>query len=46
MPVTLAEGNLHGIGDLVGFGLPGSQPKCRDLVAGVEREGFPVRIAA
>lgn len=42
--VSLGQGNLHGLLDLVGLGLPGTQTDGRNLGAGVEGESPPVQI--
>jgi hypothetical protein len=40
--VPLAEGNLNGLFNLVGAGLPCPKTNCWNLVASIKSEGFPV----
>lgn len=43
MTVSLGQRSLHGLLDLVGLGLPGTQTNGGDLRAGVEGESQPVQ---
>lgn len=45
MAVALLQGDLDGLADLVGLGLPGAQANGGDLVARVEGEGFPIDLS-
>ena len=43
VPISFLESDFHSIAHFVRLALPRSQSNCRNLVASVESEGFPVR---